>query len=243
MLFAAFVSTLFALNSSADEAHSPTNHAGFRRFAEGEYLTRKGGHQAAPTNGVAAYGFARACFELAEFSTNTVERATLAEQGIAACRNAIKRDTNSAPARLYLAMNLGQLARTKKLGALAIVDEMEMQFQTARRLDEHFEHAAPDRYLGLLYREAPVIVSVGDRTKARHHLLRAVKLAPEFPVNRLNLVESYMLWGEKPEARLQLKRFEALLPPARTNFSGTISAAEWADWEQRATQARNTLRN
>jgi len=241
MLFAAFVSTLFALNSSADEALSPTNQAGFRRFAEREYLTRRGGHQAAPTNGVAAYKFARACFELAEFSTSATERATLAEQGIAACRNAIKRDTNSAPARLYLAMNLGQLARTKKLGALAIVDEMEIQFQRARRLDEHLEHAAPDRFIGMLYREAPVIVSVGDRSKARQHLRRAAELAPAYPPNRLNLLESYLSWGETNEARLQLRKLELLLPAARTNFTGADWAAAWADWEQRAAQARHTL--
>jgi Tfp pilus assembly protein PilF len=84
-------------------------------------------------------------------------------------------------------------------------------------------------------------VSIGDRVKARHHLLRAVELAPNFPANRLNLLESFVLWGEKPEARLQLKRLDALLPAARTNFTGPNWAAEWADWDQRIARARRAL--
>jgi hypothetical protein len=177
----------------------------------------------------------------AEYSSNATERAVLAEQGISACRAVLKRDSNSAPARLYLAMNLGQLARTKTLGALPIVAEMELQFQAARRLDERLDYAAPDRYLGLLYREAPAIVSVGDRAKSRRHLLRAAELEPGFPVNRLNLVESFLLWGEKADARLQLKKLEALLPAAGTNLTGAEWAAEWADWDPRIAKARRAV--
>jgi hypothetical protein len=61
----------------------------------------------------AAWQFGRACFDLAEFATNNTERASLAEQGIAACRQAMARESNSAPAHYYLGMNLGQLAETK----------------------------------------------------------------------------------------------------------------------------------
>ncbi|MCX6930190.1 MAG: hypothetical protein NT154_44320 [Verrucomicrobia bacterium] len=59
-----------------------------------------------------------------------------ADQGIAACRLAIMRETNSAPAHYYLGLNLGQLARTKGLGALKLVDQMEREFNRAHDLDE-----------------------------------------------------------------------------------------------------------
>jgi len=235
--------TLILPNSFAGVSPGPTNHADLRAFAAGEYSARQSDYKRGATNDGFATRFARACFELAEFSTNATERATLAGQGIAACRELLGRNSNSAPARLYLAMNLGQLARTKTLGALAIVDEMELQFTQARRLDKHLEHAAPDRYLGLLYREAPVIVSVGNRGKARQHLLRAVEFAPEFPPNRLNLAESYLAWGEKPDARWHLRKLEALLPAARTNFTGTSWAAPWADWDQRIAKVRRALQD
>jgi hypothetical protein len=109
----------------------------------------------AQTNVTFAWQFARAAFERAEFATNNIERASLAEQGIAACRRALAQQPDSAAVHYYLAMNLGQLARTKALGALRLVDEMESEFHTARKLDPQMDHAGPDRNLGYLYFEAP----------------------------------------------------------------------------------------
>ena len=74
--------------------------------------------------------------------------------------------------------------------------------------------------LGLLYRDAPVIGSVGSRTRAREHLRRAVEMAPQYPENRLNLIEAYMKWGERTGAYRELQTLEATWPAARTNFVG-----------------------
>jgi hypothetical protein len=235
------LSTLFAANGFAADVNVLTNEPGLLQYVEAEYAARKAEHRRSPTNELFASTFARVCFERAEFSTNATERALLAEQGINTCREILRRNSNSASARLYLAMNLGQLARTKTLGALTIVTEMERQFIIARQLDERLDFAGPDRYLGLLYREAPVIVSVGDRSKARRHLLRAVELAPEYPANRLNLAESFLSWGEKSEARRQLDLYAASLPVARTNFSGARWSAGWADWDERYGRVRGAL--
>ena len=60
---------------------------GVRRLREEEL---PGGAGALPESSrakaTAAWQFGRACFDLAEFATNNTERASLAEQGIAACR-------------------------------------------------------------------------------------------------------------------------------------------------------------
>ena len=98
-------------------------------------------------------------------------------------------------------MNLGQLARTKGLGALKLVNQMEHEFTRARDLDEQLDWAGPDRNLGLLYRDAPAIGSIGSRTKAREHLKRAVELAPQYPENRLNLIEAYLQLGRTATTR------------------------------------------
>jgi hypothetical protein len=193
---------------------------------------------AAPTNAEAAWQFGRACFDWAEFATNNTQRAEIAEQGIAACRRLIAREPQSAPAHYYLAMNLGQLARTKNLGALKIVDEMEREFKTARNMDERFDYAGPDRNLGLLYFEAPVIASIGSRSKARQHLQRAVEVAPEYPENRLNLIEACLKWSDRNGARRELKALEALWPAARANLVGEAWAMSWVDWEARLKKAR-----
>jgi len=190
-------------------------------------------HRSEPTNAVAAWKLSRACFDRAEFATDHAERAALANRGITAARQALARGSNAAPAHYYLGMNLGQLARTKTLGALKLVDQMEREFHLARALDERFDFAGPHRNLGLLYLEAPTIASVGDRGKARLHLQRAAELCPDYPENRLNLLEAYLRWNDRAEMRRELKAIEALWPAARTNFTGEAWVGAWRDWVRR----------
>lgn len=197
--------------------------------AQADYIAAQKHHEADRTNNLTAGEFARAVFERAEFSTNDTERAALAVQGIAACRKLIARDPKSAPGHYYLGLNLGQMARTKLLGALKIVDEMEREFKTARTLDERLDHAGPDRCLGLLYYEAPAIGSVGSRSKARKHLERAAELAPDFPPNRLSLAEAYVKWREKNLLKRELAALEKLWPAAKASFPD----ADWPAWSRR----------
>lgn len=185
--------------------------------------------------------FGQACFDWAEFATNATQRAEIAGQGIAACRALTQRQSNSAPAHYYLGMNLGQLARTKYLGALFIVDEMEREFKIVRTLDQNFDYAGPDRNLGLLYLEAPSIGSIGDKSKARTHLQRAAELASGFPENRLNLIEACLKWNDRVAARRILDALEASLPDARKEFSGPTWTPNWLDWRKRLVEARQQL--
>jgi tetratricopeptide (TPR) repeat protein len=182
----------------------------------------------------AAWQFARACFDWAEFSTNHTQRAALAQEGIAACENTLEGHPDLAAAHYYLGMNQGQLARTMSLGALRLVHEMEAHFQRARELDPHFDKAGPDRNLGLLYLEAPGWpVSVGNRSKARAHLTKAVKLAPHYPENRLNLMEAYAQWNEKASVERELKAWDDHVATARKEFPGHRWHWSWLDWERR----------
>ena len=198
-------------------------------------------YQQQPVEAAAAWQFGRACFDLAEFATNRPQRASLAERGIAACRLAVARESNSAPAHYYLAMNFGQLARTKTLGALRLVDQMEREFLRARDLDEQIDYAGPDRNLGQLYSDAPVFGSVGSRARAREHLKRAAELAPRYPENQLNLVEALLSWGDRTNACRQFQTIEDIWPAARTNFVGAAWAASWADWEPRLKKLKKQI--
>jgi len=206
---------------------------GFAAYAQRNFLGAQAHYREAPGEATAAWKFARACFDLAEFATNKTERASVAEQGIAACQQAIARESNSAPAHYYLGMNLGQLARTKGLTALKLVLQMQREFTRAHDLEEQLDWAGPDRNLGLLYLDAPTIGSIGSRSKAREHLTRAVELAPRYPENRLNLIEAYLQWRELNNVRRELAALEEAWPSARTNFIGEAWAASWADWELR----------
>ena len=207
-----------------------------RSFREAELR-----YKAGPSDAKIAWEFGRACFDLADFATNHAERAAIAEQGISACRQAVAREPNLSPGHYYLGMNLAQLAQTKGLSALKLVSQMEQEFSLARTLDEQFDFAGPDRNLGLLYRDAPAIGSIGSRSKAREHLKRAVELVPQYPENRLNLIEAHLKWGERNNAHRELQALEEAWLGARTNFVGETWTASWADWEPRLNKLKKKL--
>ncbi len=144
----------------------------FAQRAEKHFQEARKKFQASTNDLGAAWQFGRACFDWADFAKNDHQRESIAGEGIAACRRVIAEDPKSVPGHYYLAMNLGQLAQTKTLGALTIVDEMEREFKTVRDLDAKFDCAGPDRNLGLLYFEAPGWpASIGSKARARQHLL------------------------------------------------------------------------
>lgn len=175
----------------------------------------------------------RACYDLAEFASTEEQRAKLAQQGILACREALKTDPADAKVSYYLAMNLGQLARTKTLGALRLVKEMEELFEKARVLDESFDHAGPDRCLGLLYLEAPGWpTSIGNRKKAVMHFRRATELAPGYPENRLLLVKALLLGRDHSAAAVEWAATQESWSLVRTNFTGAIWEPTLAEWDK-----------
>jgi len=222
-------------------ANPPAAETGFAAYAQRNFQIAQAHYREAPGEATAAWKFARACFDLADLATNKTERASLAELGIAAAQAAIVRESNSAPAHYYLGMNLGQLATTKGLTALRLVTRMQREFTRARDLEEQLDWAGPDRNLGLLYRDAPAIGSIGSRSKAREHLKRAVELAPGDPENRLNLIEAYLKWGETNNARRELAALEDVWPGARANFVGEAWVASWADWQLRLKKLKKKI--
>jgi hypothetical protein len=222
----------------ADDAQTKT----FAARAQAEFQRAQARCESDPTNAIAAWQFARACFDWADFAKTSNERAAIANQGIAACRPLIARELKLASAHYYLGMNLGQLARTETIGALTLVKQMEYEFKLASALDEHFDYAGPSRNLGLLYREAPGWpISIGSGRPAREWLERAAALAPDYPENILNLAESYLQWEKLDDAKVQLKKLDALWPSAQTNFTGAAWEQSWADWTTRREALRKEL--
>jgi tetratricopeptide (TPR) repeat protein len=214
----------------------------FAARAAAEFHRAQSQFQSHTNDATAAWEFARACFNFADFVSNDTDHAVIARQGIAASRQAIACEPNSAPGHYYLGENLGQLARTETLGALKIVKEMEREFKTAARRDGHFDYAGAERSLGLLYRDAPGWpVSIGSQHKAREWLEQAAKLEPGYPENHLNLAESYFQWHERGEASRELSALDALWPTARTNLIGPAWEPSWADWSTRRDMVRKQL--
>jgi tetratricopeptide (TPR) repeat protein len=179
-----------------------------------------------------AIDLARTAFDYADLAKTDDDREKIANTGIAAAREAIAANPNSAPAHYYLALNIGQVARTKMLGALKLLTEMEAELKTVIFLDPKFDYAGGHRTIGVLYLEAPGF-SVGDKTKARANLERAVQLAPEFPDNHLCLLEALLKWKDWRSLQQRLTTYQSLLPTAQAKFTGPDWDYEWSDWTRR----------
>ncbi len=236
LILAGSICLFFSMSASAAESELSQQNAAaavFAARAEKALQAARVRLKSESTNSEAAWQFGRACFDMAEFAENNKQREDYAAEGIDVCRQLSLRQPQLVASHYYFAMNLGQLARTKTLGALKLVSEMEFAFQRAHDLDERFDYAGPDRNLGLLYLEAPGWpTSIGNRSKARHHLQRAVLLSPSFPENRLNLIEAYLKFGDKTAAQGEFKELKEFWPAAKKQFSGEQWEKSWGDWEK-----------
>jgi tetratricopeptide (TPR) repeat protein len=208
-------------------AHAETDLASARQRSAAEI-----------TNCVAAWELGRACFVMGGLSASPATQEKLYADGVTACRHSVALDPKCGLAHYYLGMNIGRVADLKRnLAAFGMVKEVEKEFERARELDETLCYGGPDRNLGLLYLHAPGWpISVGSKKLARQHLERAVKLAPDFPENRLNLAEAYLQWREPKLFHQELEALRQLWPQAKTNFTGVAWEEDWADWESRRAQ-------
>jgi tetratricopeptide (TPR) repeat protein len=217
--------------------HAETNS--FAAQAERAYNEAQQRSRQEPTNSAAVLQLARAAFDWGELAPNDDTRENVAERGIGAARSLLSREPTNAAAHYWLGMNLGQLARTKTLGALRLVREMEDEFHRARSLDENVDYAGPDRSLGYLYRDVPGWpTSIGSKKKAREHFERAVQLHPEFPDNQLGLLESFEKWADKKNFERQLPITEKAVSDARAKFTGASWESSWADWTRRLAEMK-----
>jgi hypothetical protein len=209
--------------------------------AEKAYDAAKARYQTNVNNSDATLQFASACFDRADLTSKDSVRATVAREGTQVCRRWLQRAPNQAGAHYYLGMNLAQLARTKNLGALPLIREVEKEWLATLALDPHFDYAGADRNLGLLYRDAPGFpLSIGSRVKAGQHMQHAIELNPEYPENHLNLIETH-LKREPAAVAGEYKKLRALLPAARKQFSGPQWQSAWEDWDARLEKIQSAL--
>jgi tetratricopeptide (TPR) repeat protein len=223
---------------------NPSVHAGERpaQRAERKFVEARNLYEQQPNSMEASWQFGRACFNWAEFAADDDQRESIALAGIEACRKAIEKDPDAVQGHYYLAMNLGQLARTKSIGALKLVREMEKEFTTARERDAKFDFAGPDRNLGQLYFEAPGWpTSIGSRSKARKHFENSLRLAPNYPENYLNAIEASLKWGDDDAAEREFKALKKIWPAAKKELNDDKWAGPWKDWENRLSRIQSKL--
>jgi hypothetical protein len=206
----------------------------FAGMAHEQLRQAKKKYDANPKDLDLAWRLGKAYFFVAEFTTDKAVHAELAEHGIAVCGRALAANPDSPEVAYYYALNQGQSARTKLLGALSLVRQMENNLLNVAQAKPLFDFAGADRCLGLLYRDAPGWpISVGSNKKAKSHLLTSFALVPDHPENILVLLETWIKWKDYRQLKDDLPAGKAVLAKARKKLSGQEWAPFWDDWDRR----------
>jgi hypothetical protein len=99
----------------------------------------------------------------------------------------------SGLAHYLIACLTGLEAERNQTKGLMLVPVVEHEALLAAKMNPFIDHGGPDRLLGELYLRAPGFpMSVGDSSKAAAHYKRALEFGPDYPENRLGLVEVLM---------------------------------------------------
>ena len=140
------------------------------------------------------------------FASAKADKDRLFSAGREAGQRAIDRERRSIWGNYWFAANSGMLGMVRGVRAsIKGVAPMRQALEIALEVDELYYHGGPHRSSGRLFHKAPGWpISIGDKKKARHHLERAVEIAPSFFHNRLFLAELYLALHAKREAREQL---------------------------------------
>ncbi|CCO22184.1 tetratricopeptide repeat protein [Maridesulfovibrio hydrothermalis] len=104
----------------------------------------------------------------------------------------------------YLVAKEAQLAPVR---GLDLVPVMEQEALRASKLSPEVDFGGPDRMLGELYLKAPSPpISIGDLDKALEYYEKAVRLAPDFALNRLGYAKALLEDDETKDACFQYEQ-------------------------------------
>ena len=164
-------------------------------------------------------------FRLGNAAEQEAEKRKFHEEGFRLAESARAAAPANPGALLQWTLHASAIAALdKNLAALRRIKEIEATLLHLRDLAPAYDHAAADRTLGLLYRNAPMIISVGSTVRAGRHLKEAFARDPAYPGNCIFLADFYLGEGDKREARKLAKACgtEEKLAPYPEH------AAEWA---------------
>ncbi len=167
---------------------------------------------------------ARLLHYLAESAPSDDERRSLREQGLRAAEAALALDRDEPAAILWWTAHRGSLVSPlNPIAAVRVAAEIETALLRLHALAPRYDHAAADRVLGVLYRLAPPILSVGSMKKAEEHLRAAMQQDPWYPGNQLYWAE---LLAQQHECRLARQGAQLVLgSPALRRFP--LEAPGW----------------
>ncbi|MDT8367780.1 MAG: tetratricopeptide repeat protein [Longimicrobiales bacterium] len=165
------------------------------------------------------------------------EEAAYADSAILFANTAIRADSTRAAPYYWRSIASGIVARHNQLSlGRDAMHRIRADATRAIEIDPAIEHAGPHRVLGALYLRAPGPPSgLGSVARAVRELEAAIRLAPDYPENRLLLAEAYLRQERLEEAR-------ELLRPILAGEIEEGDVHEVQEWMERARELEREIR-
>jgi len=169
--------------------------------------------RAEPSRGDLWAALAKAMGRAARHAKTLKERRLWTERARSTAVKAVEKDPSSSNAYAAYGEALGQWADAHKgVHSLKAVRQAVDALKHAVSLNPKDAYA--HMLLASFYREAPGVISVGDKTKAYEHARLAVECGPEHAINHLILARVDLDRGQKEDAIKELQTITTLTPPA-----------------------------
>jgi tetratricopeptide (TPR) repeat protein len=155
----------------------------------------------------------KACGRAVRHASSIADRKRWADRAREYGEKAVRINPASSDAYAAYGEALGQWANAHKgLRSLKTVQRAVDALNQAVSLNP--KNAYAHMLLSSFYREAPGVVSVGDKAKALKHAKEAVAYGPGYAINHLVLARACLDQGQKEEAIKELQTILALTAPA-----------------------------
>jgi tetratricopeptide (TPR) repeat protein len=146
-------------------------------------------------------------------ASDSTEHKKWADEARTAGEKAIAENPNKAEALAYYAEAIGQWADAHKgPGSLKKVKQAVAALKKALEINPHYAYA--HMLLAEFYRQAPTVISVGDKKKALEQAKAAVEDDPAHVINHVIYARALIDNNKKEEAKTQLQLALTLPAPA-----------------------------
>ncbi len=147
----------------------------------------------------------RIFYFIGDHTESKKEKKVIYSQGIYYAKKAVALEPEKPDGYYWLGVNYGVYGEAKGvLKSLSLVDDIKEAMNKVIDLDREYEDGGPDRVLGRVYFKLPGFAG-GDKKKSLEHLLKSKEIAPNDPLTRYYLADTYLALKEVDKAREELE--------------------------------------
>lgn len=176
----------------------------------------------------------------AEKTPSKQKSAELSEKGITLSKECIMKHPENAACYYYKAVNTGLYYKAHIVGYQNGLKEMVADLNHSIKLDETYDYAGAYRMLGQIYVSTPERRDTTsgkiyrDYDKAEMYFTKAVKIAPDYPENHIELTELLLKKDNVKTAEESLNTIDKLVPY-------WTAQREYSSWMTRTDQLRGDI--